>query len=89
MIWGAVLGARSLFLHPTSVSAGLGRSGRFRRLPCNTRRNCVSRLGTWNVRGINDNTKREEVVDIFKKVRIACIDGDEIEREESGIMVWS
>ena len=25
----------------------------------------------------------------IKKVRIACLDGDEIEREGRGIMVWS
>ena len=68
LVWSAVLGARTLFILPTSASASHGRSGRYRRLtPCITRRNYVNRLGTMNVRGINDTTKREGVVDIFKK----------------------
>ena len=68
MVWSAVLGARALFLLPTSASDSLGRSGRYRRLPPYiTRRNYVNRLDTWNVIGINDTTKREEVVDIFKE----------------------
>ena len=68
MVWGAVLEARIPFLLPTSASASLGRSGRYRRLPlCITLRNYVNRLGTWNLRGINATTKREEVVIIFKK----------------------
>ena len=48
------------------------------------------RLGTQNFKGIN-TTKSEVVVDIFKKrkVRIVCLDGDEIERGGRGIMVWS
>ena len=88
MILGAVLGARTLILLPTTASASLGRSGRYYRLPlCNTRRN-FNRLGTWNVRGINDTTKREEVVDILKKrkVRFASLGRDEIERGVRGIM---
>ena len=71
MVWGALLGACTLFLLPTNASASLGRSGRYRRfLPCNIRRNYVNRLVSWNVRGINDTTKREEVVDIFKKGKL-------------------
>ena len=68
MFWAAVLGVRTLFLFPTSVSAGLGRRGRYCRLPpCITRRNYINRLGTWNVIGLNYTTKREEVMEIFKK----------------------
>ena len=68
MVSGAVLGTRSLFLLPTSASVNLERSGRYRRLqPCNTRRNYVNHLGTWNMKGINDTTKREQVADNFKK----------------------
>ena len=67
MVWSDVLGARTLFLLPTSASASLGRSGRFRQLPlCNTRRN-FNRLGTWNVRGINETAKRKEAVDILEE----------------------
>ena len=67
MVWGAVLEARSLFLLPASASASLGRSGRCLRLPPSiTRRNYVNRLGTWNVKGINDNMEREEMADVFK-----------------------
>ena len=68
MIWGAGLGARTLFFLPTSASASLGRSGRCRRLPpLIIRRNNVNRLGTWNIRGINGTAKREEMVDIFRE----------------------
>ena len=68
MVWGAVLGSRTLFLLPTSASAGLGRRGRYRRFPsCITQRNYVNRLGTWNVRGINGTAQIEEVVDIFRE----------------------
>ena len=56
MVWGVVLGARTLFLLPTSVSANLGWSRRYSQLPqCITReampltltgvlRECVGRL---------------------------------------------
>ena len=68
MVWGAVLRASNLFLLPTSASTSLAWSGRYRRPPpCITRQYYVIRLGTWNVRGINDTRKREEVVDILKE----------------------
>ena len=35
--------------------------------------NYVNRLGTWNVKGINDTAKWEEVVDIFKKGRFKLL----------------
>ena len=60
MVWGAVAWPRTLFLLPTSSSASLRRSRRYRR-------NYVNRLGTWNVRGINGTAKTEEVADVFKE----------------------
>ena len=92
MVWGAILRVRTLFLIPIRASASLGRSVSYRRLPpCITWVSYINSLGTLNLRGINDTTKRDEVVDIFKirKVHIACLDGDEIEREGRGNMVWS
>ena len=68
MVWGSVLGACTLLLLLASASSSLGWSGRCHRLPpCLTRRNLVNRLGRWNVKGINVNTKREEVVDVFRE----------------------
>ena len=90
MVWGAVLGARNLFLLPTSASASLGRSGRYRRLPLfMARRNYVNRLGTWNVRGINDTTKREEVVNIFKKGKSELLALTETKLKGKGEALWS
>ena len=90
MVCGVVLGACTLFLLPTSASASLGRSGRYRRLPpCITRRNYVNRLGTWNVKGINDTTKREEVVDIFKKGKFKLLALTEMKLKGNGEASWS
>ena len=87
IIWGLGLRARTLFLLPTSASAILGRNGRYRQLPaCITRRNFVNRLGTWNVRGINDTTKREEVVDSFKKGKFELT---ETKLKGEGELSWS
>ena len=89
MIWGAVLGARTVFLLPKTASASFGRSGRYRRLPpCTTRRNYVSHLGTWNVRGINGNAKREEVVDIFKKGKYEMLALTETKLKAKGGVSW-
>ena len=89
MVWGAVLGARTLFLLPTSASACLGRSGRLRRLPlCNTQRN-FNHLGTWTVRGINDTTKREEMVDIFQKGKFEFLALTETKLKGKGEVSWS
>ena len=88
MVWDGALAARTLFILLKGASASLGRSRRYRRLPPYiTQRNYVNRLGTWNAKGINDTTKGKEVVDIFKAGKF--LDGDEIEREGRGIMVWS
>ena len=47
-------------------------------------------MGTLNARRINGAAKREEVVDVFRKRKFELVvfDGDEIEREWVGIMVW-
>ena len=88
MVWVAVVGARILFLLPTSSSASLGRSGRYRRLlPCIIHRNYINRLGAWNVRGINDITKREEVVDIFKKGKFELVAFTETKSKGKGVNV--
>ena len=90
MAWGAVLAARALFLLPTSASASLGRCWRCCRLPhCIPWRNYVNRLGTWNVRGINDTTKREEVVDIFTKWKFELFALTETKLKRKGEVSWS
>ena len=81
----------------TSASASLRGSGRHRPLPpFITRRKYVNRLGAWNVRGINDATKREEVVNIFKKgkgevswlrVNFIIAGVQEMERAREGVAV--
>ena len=90
MVWGAVLGTRTLFLLPTSASPSLGRSERYRRLPpCINLRNYVNRLDTWNVRGINDTAKREEVVEIFKKGKLELLDLTETKLKGKGELMAS
>ena len=89
MVWGPVLGARTLFLLPKSVPASLGRSGRYRRLsPCITRRNYVNCLGTQNVKGIKDTTKREEVVDISKEGKFELLALMETKLKGKGEVSW-
>ena len=89
MIWVAVLGARTLFLLPTSTSASLGQSRRYCLLPpCITRRNYVNRLDTWNVRGKNDTTKREEVVDIFMKGKFKLLALTKTKLKGKGEISW-
>ena len=90
MVCGAVLGARTLIFLPTSASASLRQSERYRRLlPCITRRNYINRLSTWNVRGINDTTKQEEVVDIFKKGKFELLALTETKLKGKGEVSWS
>ena len=89
MVWGAVLGVRTLFLLPASASASLGQSGRYCRLPsCITRRNYVNRLGTWNVRGINGNAKREERVDVFKEGKFELLALTKTKLKGKGEVSW-
>ena len=87
---GCCIRAYTPFLLPTSASASFGRSGRYRRLPlCITRRNYVIRLGTWNVRGINDTKKREKVLDIFKKGKFELLALTETKLKGKGGASWS
>ena len=89
MVWGAMLGARNLFLLLTSASASLERRERYHRFPpCITRSNYVNHLGTWNVRGINDTTKREEVLDIFKKGKFELPALTETKLKGKGAVSW-
>ena len=90
MVWAAGLGVRTLFLLPTGASACLGKNGRYRRLPLRiTRRNYVNRLGTWNVSGMKDTTKREEVVDIFREGKFELLALTETKLEGKGEVSWS
>ena len=89
MVWGAMLEARTLFLLPTSASANLGWSGRYHRLPsCITRRNYVNRLGTWNVRGINGTTKREEAGEVFRERKFELLALTETKLKRNGEVSW-
>ena len=89
MVWGAVLMAHTLFLPSASASAGLGQSWRYcRLLLCITQQNYVNHLGTWNVRGINDTRKREEVVDIFKKGKFELPALTEMKLKVKGEVSW-
>ena len=92
MVWGAVLEAHTLFLLNMSASARLGWSGRFCQLPPgNTRRSFVNRLITWNVTGINDTRKREEVVNIFKKgkSKLPAVTETKLKGKGKGEVSWS
>ena len=83
-VWGS-----HLFLLPTSASASLIRSGRYRRLPpCITQRNYVNRLDTRNVREINGTVKREEVVDIFREKKVELLALTEKELKGNGEVSW-
>ena len=54
IVWGAMLGARKLFLLPTRTSVSIGWSGRCRRTPpCITRQNYINRLGTCLINNKN------------------------------------
>ena len=49
----------------------------------------VNRLGTWNVRGINDTTKWEEAVDIFKKGKFQLLPLTDTKLKGKGEVSWS
>ena len=86
---GAVLQGHTLFLLPTSVSASLGRSRRYRRLPpCIIRRNYINRLGIWNVKGINGTAKRGDVVDVFKEGKFELLTLMETKLKGNGEVSW-
>ena len=53
-------------------------------------RNCVNRLGTWNVKGINETVKGEEVVGVFRKGKfelLALTETKLIGRDKEGVAV--
>ena len=53
-----------------------------------TRRNDVNRLGTRNVRGINETAKREEVVDVLRKGKSELLDLTETKFKGNGKVLW-
>ena len=56
---------------------------------CITRRNYPNHLGTWNVRGIkNYTTKREDVVDIFKRGKFELLALTEKKLKGKGEVSW-
>ena len=91
MVWGAVLGAFTLFLFLAGASASLRRSGKYRRLPPYiTHPKYVNYLGlgTWNVRGINWTAKREEVVNVFRKRKVELLALTETKLKENEDVSW-
>ena len=53
-------------------------------IACITWRNYVNHLGSWNVKGINGTTKKEEVVYVFKegKFELLALTETKLKREE-------
>ena len=83
MVWGSVLGSRTLFLLPTNASASLERSEMY------SSAKLCQRLGTYKVIGINETTKREEVVDTFKKGKFELLALTEVKLKGKGEASWS
>ena len=48
-----------------------------------------NRLGTWNVRGINGTTKREQVVDVFRERKFELLALTETKLKGKGEVSWS
>ena len=72
-----------------SASSSLARGGRLRRIPPYiTLRNDVNRLDTWNLRGINETAKREEVVDVFRKGKLELLALTEKKLKGNGEVSW-
>ena len=86
---GGGLGTCTLFLLPTSTSYNLQWSCRDYLLPpCITQQNYINRLGTWNVRGINDLAKRKEMVDVFRKGKFVLLGLIETKLKGNGKISW-
>ena len=47
-----------------------------------------NRLGTWNVRGINGTTKREQVVDVFRERKFELLALTETKLKWEGEISW-
>ena len=45
-------------------------------------------MGTWNVRGINDAAKREELVDVFRKGKFELLGLMETKLSRNGEVSW-
>ena len=65
---------------------GLGRECRKR--PRISRQNCMSRLGTWNVGGINGEEKRGEVMNVFRNGGFELLALTETKMKGSGEDEW-
>src|SRR5678815_4398192 len=71
-----------------NVNAWL-REGRVRRKRRSIfRRKCMNRMDTWNVRGINVEEKRREVMDIFRKGKFDLLAVTETKVEGNGENEW-
>src|SRR5678815_2945242 len=68
--------------------AGLGDDRDRRKRPSNFRRNCMNRMGTWNVRGINVEEKRREVMDVFRKGKFDLLAVTETKMKGNGENEW-
>ena len=78
MVWGAISGAHTLFLLPTSASASFGRSGRCCRLPpcittklCKPFRNMGCKRNKWDCEEGGGGRRFQR-----NKVGAACLDGE-------------
>ena len=71
-----------------NANAGLGEGRDRRKRPSNFRRNCMNRMGTWNVRGINVEEKRREVMDVFRKGKFDLLAVTETKMKGKGEIKW-
>ena len=82
-------GPAPCFFFPVNAPFSLGRGRRHLRLPpCITRQSFANRLGTWNVRGINGTTRKEEVVDVFRKGKFELLALTETILKGNGDVSW-
>ena len=89
MVWRCWVRGPHRISYYISASFSLGRGGRCHRLPpCISRRNCINLLGTWNVRCIHANAKREEVVNVFRKGEFELLALTETKLKGNGEVLW-
>src|SRR5678816_3426857 len=82
------LAAHQLFSFARNANAWL-REGRDRRKRRSIfRRKCMNRMDTWNVRGINVEEKRREVMDVFGKGKFDLLALTETKMEGKGEIKW-
>src|SRR5678815_1041459 len=70
------------------ANASLGEGRDRRKRPSIFRRNCMNRMGTWNVRGINVEEKRREVMDVFRKGKFDLLTVTETKMKGNGENEW-